>query len=198
MRRWQLCLALSFLVSVAYVPAADAALSAENGAGAIVSGLIADAADNPVAGNLDLYAWPTGRPAEVGQTLQLLPVGHDRAARDGLFEIAGDLTPDLAELARLNGGYINFVLQAATAGVMEETHFSRYVGDTPITAQEAGGGRRPVEWKASPEESAEPVRIMLENASESTASGDRPIHPMQGGCWGNQAGREACRRNDHR
>ena len=185
MRRWQLCLALSLLISVTYVPAADAALSAEEGAGAIVSGLLADAADNPVAGNVELYAWPTGRPVEVGQTLQLLPVGSDRAARDGLFEIAGELTPDLAELARLNGGYINFVLQAAAAGVFEETHFSRYVGDTPITAQEAGRAERPFEWRASPEEPAEPVRVRLQNTPEaSTKSGDRPIHPMQGGCSG--------------
>ena len=185
MRRWKLSLALSLLASVLYAPAADAALSAEEGAGAIVSGLLADAADNPVAGNVELYAWPTGRPVQVGQTLQLLPVGHDRAARDGLFSITGGLTPDLAELARLNGGYINFVLQAAAAGVFEETHFSRYVGDTPITAQEAGRGQRPVEWRASPEEPAEPVRFRVQTATEGdSTSGDRPIHPMQGGCWG--------------
>lgn len=185
MRRWQLCLALSMLSSVLYAPAADAALSAEEGAGAIVSGLLADAADNPVAGNVELYAWPTGRPVEVGQTLQLLPVGHDQAAKDGLFSIAGDLTPDLAELARLNGGYINFVLQAATPGGFEETHFSRYVGDTPVTAQEAGRANRPVEWRASPEDPAEPVRVKVQNAPEASSdSGDRPIHPMQGGCWG--------------
>ncbi len=184
MRRWQLCLALSLLASILYVPAADAALSTQKETGPIVSGLLADAADNPVAGGVELYAWPTGRPVEIGQTLQLLPVGHDRAARDGLFEIAGDLTPDLTELARLNGGYINFVLQAAAAGVMEETHFSRYVGDTPITAQESGRAQRPVEWKASPEESGEPVRIKLESAGEGTTSGDRPIRPMQGGCSG--------------
>ena len=183
MRRWKLSLALSLLASVLYAPAADAALSAGNGPGAIVSGVLADAADNPVAGLVELYAWPTGRPVQVGQTLQLLPVGADQVAKDGLFSITGDLTPDLAEFARLNGGYINFVLQAA-AGVLEETHFSRYVGDTPITAQEAGRAHRPVEWKASPEESAEPVRIKLESARERTTSGDRPIQPMQGGCWG--------------
>jgi hypothetical protein len=185
MRRWKLCLALSFLASVLYVPAADAALSAEREPGAIVSGLLADATDNPVAGLVELYAWPTGRPVEVGQLLQLLPVGHDRSASDGIFSIAGDLTPDLAELARLNGGYVNFVLQAATAGGFEETHFSRYVGDTPITTQEAGRAERPVEWRASPDDPAEPVRIKLQDAPEAElTSGDRPIHPMQGGCSG--------------
>jgi hypothetical protein len=185
MRRWQFCFALSLLASALYVPAADAAVSGEDEAGAIVSGLLADAADNPVAGAVDLFAWPTGRPVEVGQTLQLLPVGHDRAARDGLFAITGDLTPDLAELARLNGGYINFVLQTAAAGVIEETHFSRYVGDTPITAQEAGVKHRPVEWRASPEEPAEAVTIRVQNAPDATTpSDDRPISPMQGGCWG--------------
>jgi hypothetical protein len=185
MRRWQLCLALSFLVSVTYVPAADAALSAGEGTTKIVSGLLADAADNPMAGGVELFAWPTGRPVEVGQTVELLPVGYDRAANDGRFSITGDLTPDLAELARLNGGYINFVLQAAAGGVIQETHFSRYVGDTPITAQEAGRARRPVEWRASPEEAAEPVRIKLPEAPEpTTTSGDRPISPMQGGCYG--------------
>jgi hypothetical protein len=187
MRRWQLCLALSMLSSVLYAPAADAALSADEGAGAIVSGLLADAADNPMAGNVELYAWPTGRPVEVGHSLQLLPVGYDRVARDGQFKIAGDLTPELAELARLNGGYVNFVLQAAAAGVMEETHFSRYVGDTPITPQEAGRGQRPVEWRASPDESAEPVRVRLEKTREpGRTSGDRTISPMQGGCSGNR------------
>lgn len=185
MRRWKLSLALSLLASVLHVPAANAALSAEEGAGAIVSGLLGDAADNPVAGNVELYAWPTGRPVEVGQTLQLLPVGNDRVGGDGLFKIAGDLTPGLAELARLNGGYINFVLHAVVAGVIEETHFSRYVGDTPITAQEAGRGKRPVEWRASPEEPAEPVRFRLQYASEAgSTAGERPIRPMQGGCWG--------------
>jgi hypothetical protein len=185
MRRWQLCLALSVLASVVCAPVADASVSAEQGAGAIVSGLLADATDNPVAGAVELYAWPTGRQVEVGQAMQLVPVGHDRVTDDGLFRITGDLTPDLAELARLNGGYVNFVLQAAAAGVIEETHFSRYVGDTPITAQEAGRPHRPVEWRASPEESAEPVHMRLQNApATSSTSGDRPIHPMQGGCWG--------------
>lgn len=183
MRRRQLCLALSFLASVVSVPDADAAVSAESEAGAIVSGLLTDAADNPVAGGVELFAWPTGRPVEVGQTLNLLPVGHDRAAQDGRFSIAGDLTPELAELARLNGGYINFVLQAAANGVIEETHFSRYAGDTPITAQEAGRSRRPTDWRASPEEGAEPVRIRLNQALDGKASQDR-ISPMQGGCWG--------------
>jgi hypothetical protein len=68
---------------------------------------------------------------------------------------------------------------------MEETHFSRYVGDTPISAQEAGRGQRPVEWRAAPEESAEPLRFKLQNSSEAgTTSGERPIRPMQGGCSG--------------
>ena len=181
MRRWKLSLALSLLASVLYAPAADAALSAGNGPGTIVSGVLADATDNPVAGNVELYAWPTGRPVEVGQTLQLLPVGADQVAKDGLFSITGDLTPDLA---RLNGGYINFVLQATTTRGFEETHFSRYVGDTPITAQEAGRTQRPVEWRASPEDPAEPVRIRLQTAPQAGASDERPIHPMQGGCWG--------------
>jgi hypothetical protein len=185
MRRWQLCLALSFLTSVTYVPAADAALSAEERARAIVSGLLTDAADHPTAGGVELFAWPTGRPVEVGQTVELLPIGSDRAGKDGRFAITGDLTPDLAELARLNGGYINFVLQAAAAGVLEETHFSRYVGDTPITAEEAGRPRRPIEWRAAPEEAAEPVRVNLPEAPKATTtSGDRPISPMQGGCYG--------------
>jgi hypothetical protein len=185
MRRRKLCLVVSFLASVLYVPAADAALSAEEGTGAIVSGLIADTADNPVAGAVELFAWPTGRPVEVGQTIQLVPMGSDRAAKDGLFSITGDLTPDLADLARLNGGYVNFVLQTTAAGVIEETHFSRYVGDTPITAQEAGAAKRTVEWRASPEESAEPLRVRLSEAPESsTTSGERKIFPMQGGCWG--------------
>jgi hypothetical protein len=185
MRRWQLCLALSFLVSAIYVPAADAALSAEHKAGAIVAGVLADAADSPVAGSLELFAWPTGRPVEVGQTVHLVPVGHDRAAKDGRFSITGDLTPDLAELARLNGGYINFVLQAFAGGILEETHFSRYMGDTPFTAQEAGKSKRPVEWRASPEEAAEPLRFRLQEASAATTpAGERPIRPMQGGCSG--------------
>src|SRR5581483_11647104 len=184
MRRWQLCLALSFLASVIYVPAADAALSAEDKAGAIVAGVLTDAADSPVSGSLDLFAWPTGRPVEVGQTVQLVPVGHDRAAKDGRFSIASDLTTDLAELARLNGGYINFVLYGTADGVIEETHFSRYVGDTPVTAQEAGTAKRPVEWRASPEEDADPVRVRLGDAAAAKTADDRPIHAMQGGCSG--------------
>src|ERR671934_155652 len=94
---------------------------------------------------LSLLASVLYSPVAVGQTAQLLPVGHARAAKDGLFSITGDLTPDLAELARLNGGYVNFVLQATSAGVIEETDFSRYVGDTAITAQEAGRAQRRVE-----------------------------------------------------
>jgi hypothetical protein len=185
MRRWQLCLALSFLASVVSIPAADAALSAESEAGAIVSGLLADAADNSVAGRVELFAWPTGRPVEIGETMQLLPVGHDRAAENGRFSVAGELTPELAELARLNGGYINFVLQAAAAGAFEETHFSRYVGDTPITAHEARTAKRTTEWRASPEETAEPVKVRLsEAAGASTSAGGRRISPMQGGCSG--------------
>jgi hypothetical protein len=181
MRRWQLSLALSFLVSVIYVPAADAALSAEDAAGAIVSGVLTDAADNSVAGSLELFAWPTGRPVELGQTVRLLPVGHDRAGKDGRFAIAGDLTPELAELARLNGGYVNFVLQATTPGIFEETNFSRYVGDTPVTVQEAGNSKRHTEWRASPEEPAEPVRIRLEENPAAKTPANR-ISPMQGGC----------------
>jgi hypothetical protein len=198
MRRWKLCLALSLLASVLYVPAADAALSAEEGPGAIVSGLLADAADNPVAGNVELYAWPTGRPVEVGQTLQLLPVGYDRAARDGLFKIAGDLTPDLAELARLNGGYINFVLQAAAAGVMEETHFSRYVGDTPISAQEAGRGQRPVEWRAAPERVGRAASVQTAELVRGRYHIRRAPYPSDAG-WllGPPAGREAGRWDCH-
>jgi hypothetical protein len=154
-------------------------------AGTIVSGLLADVSDNPVAGSVELFAWPTGRPVEVGQTVQPLPVGHDRAARDGLFSIAGDLTPDLAELARLNGGYVNFVLQATAGGVFDETHFSRYVGGTPIVAQEAGRRPRSTEWRDSPEDPAEPLRITLKGAADAgTTSADRSIHPMQGGCSG--------------
>ena len=184
MRRWHLCLALSFLVSVIYVPVAEAAVSAQRGAGALVSGLLTDVADKPVAGGVEVFAWPTGRPIEVGRTVQLLPVGHDRAAKDGLFSVTTDLTPELAELARLNGGYVNFVLQATAGGVLEETHFSRYVGDTPIAAQEAGAARRPAEWRASPDEPAEPVHIRLQNAPEPGKTSDRPIRPMQGGCSG--------------
>lgn len=185
MRRWQLCLALSVLTSVVYVPVAHASGSAEHGSRAIVAGLLADAADHPVAGAVELYAWPTGRQVEVGQATQLLPVGHDRATDDGLFSITGDLTPDLAELARLNGGYVNFVLQATTAGAIEETHFSRYVGEAPMTVQEAGRAHRAVEWRASPEESAEPVHMRLQNVSGTSAtSGDRPIHAALGGCYG--------------
>jgi hypothetical protein len=183
MRRWQLCLALSFLVSAIYVPAADAALSAEDKTGAIVSGVLADAADNPVAGSLELFAWPTGRPVEINQTVQLVPVDHDRTAKDGRFSIAGGLTPELAELARLNGGYVNFVLQATAASVIEETHFTRYIGETPFTARQAGTTRRPVEWRASPDEPADTVRITLRDAPAAT-SDDRPIHAMQGGCSG--------------
>lgn len=185
MRRWQHCLALSFLASVVSLPAADAAPPPEQPTRTIVSGVLTDTADKPVPGGVDLFAWPTGRPVEVGQTVELLPVGNGRAARDGRFAIAGDLTPDLAELARLNGGYINFVLQAAVAGAIEETHFSRYVGDTPIAAQETGRPKRPTEWRASPEESAKPVRITVPEPPASTATpGDRRISPMQGGCWG--------------
>lgn len=184
MRRWQLCLALSSLVSVIYVPAADAALSAEHSAGAIVAGVLADPADSPVPGSLELFAWPTGRPVDVGQTVRLVPVGHDRAAKDGRFSITGDLTPELAELARLNGGYVNFVLQTTANGAIEETHFSRYVGETPFVAQEAGTMRRPVEWRASPDEDADPVRIRLSDAPAAGSEDGRPIHALQGGCWG--------------
>jgi hypothetical protein len=185
MRRWQLCLALSFLVSVGSIPGAHAALSAAGGLDDIVSGVLTDLADNPVAGSLELFAWPTGRRAEVGQTIQLVPVGHDRASRNGHFDIAGSLTPELGELARLNGGYVNFVLQAAAGGVIEETHFSRYVGDTAFTAQEARGTKPPVDWRTSPEDAAEPIRVrMREGGADTTASDDRPIHAMQGGCWG--------------
>lgn len=186
MRRWQICLALSFLTSIVSVPAVEAAVPVENRAGAIVSGVLTDVADNPVAGSVELFAWPTGRPVEVGQTVQLVPVGNDRAANDGRFNVFGELSPELAELARLNGGYINFVLQAAAGGVFEETHFARYVGETPMAAQEAGQAKRATEWRASPDENAEPIRVKLPERTAATTSGDQPIRPMQGGCWGNK------------
>jgi hypothetical protein len=170
------------LVSAVSVPAAHAA-STEGSASAIVSGVLADATENPVAGSVELFAWPTGRPVGVGESLQLLSVGHDRAARDGRFSVTGDLTPELAELARLNGGYINFVLQATAAGVIDENHFSRYVGDTPFTAQDARPARRPTEWRASPEEPAVPVMVRLQDSEDASAN---RISPMQGGCWGNR------------
>lgn len=85
----------------------------------------------------------------------------------------------MAQLADLNGGYVNFVLQAVAAGALEETHFSRYVGETRFSAQEASAGR-PADWRASPDEAAEPVEVRFANQS---AADDR-ITPMQGGCWG--------------
>jgi hypothetical protein len=98
-----------------------------------------------------VFAWPTGRPVEVGQSVQLTPVGSGHAAKDGRFSVSGDLSPQLAELAAANGGYVNFVLEAASGGGLEELHFSRYVGGAEYAAQQAEGGRDrkvKVEWRA--------------------------------------------------
>lgn len=183
MQRWQLCLALT-LASVMSAPVAEAAVSPGDGRPQIVAGRLVDAADRPQAGAVELFAWPTGKPVQIGQTVALLPVGYARAAEDGRFSLRGGTTSELAELADLNGGYVNFVLQATSAGVTEELHFSRYLGDARFTAQEATG-RPKFEWRASPEDPAEPVEVtMPESPRVQMAAGDRPITPMQGGCTG--------------
>jgi hypothetical protein len=164
------------------VPVAEATVSPEEGAPSIVSGLLVDDGGQPTPGSVEVFAWPTGRPVEVGETIQLTPVGHDRTTGDGRFSVGADLTPELAHLADLNGGYVNLVLQAVSAGVIEETHFSRYVGNARFSAQEASP--RPAEWRASPDEAAEPVRVTFAAAPASARSSeDRRIAPMQGGCW---------------
>src|SRR5262245_19730568 len=141
MRRWRLVLAL-ILASVMAAPAAQAAVSPEDGPSAVVSGVLTDTAGAAIPGNVEVFAWPTGRPVQVGQAVELTPVGSDHAAKDGRFSVVGDLSPKLAELAAANGGYINFVLEAASGGDVEELHFSRYVGAAEFTAQDASSSRR--------------------------------------------------------
>jgi hypothetical protein len=186
MRRWQVFMAF-VSISLMLAPAADAAASLEDGPSEIVSGLLVDTAERPVAGGVELYAWPTGRPVRVGESPQLVPVGFVRTGDDGRFAVRSGVIRDVAELAELNGGYVNFELRAfAPGGVIQETYFSRYLDSARFAAQAADGRqvRRRPEWEAEPDQPAEPLRIALSAPSN---GGSRPVNrisPMQGGCYG--------------
>jgi hypothetical protein len=186
MRRWQLCIAL-ILTSVMSAPAAEAAGPTEDGPPIIVSGVLADAADRPVPGDVELFAWPTGRPIQIGEIAKLVPLGYVRAGRDGRFTVRADATPELNKLANLNGGYVNLELRALAGGVIHEAEFSRFLDEERFSAQEARPGKtgRNVEWRAAPDEPAEPIRVNLGQSPgpQGDPSSNR-ISPMQGGCSG--------------
>lgn len=183
MRRWQLFTAFA-LAAVLCAPAAGAETSEDNRP-TIASGLLVDGADHPVAGNVELLAWPTGRPVQIGETVNLVPVGHVRTGEDGRFSVKADATPELAELAGLNGGYLNLELRVSSAGVNKDTQFSRYLVDERFEAQGVHRRKdtRAIEWRAAPDEPTELVRVTLGDRREAGRTPDgTAIYPMQGGC----------------
>jgi hypothetical protein len=181
MRRWQVLVGfVSFLALP--VPTASAVESSRTATAPIIaSGVLVDAADRPTPGQVEVLAWPTGRSVAVGETVQLLPVGHVSADRDGRFAISSDVSPELARLAESNGGYLNLELRALAGRSLQETHFSRYLEEAAFSAQDAGHRDKRVEWQAAPGENPEPLRVRL----EPTTTAPNAIFPMQGGCEGN-------------
>ncbi|MGH8971735.1 MAG: hypothetical protein ACRD0C_00835 [Acidimicrobiia bacterium] len=138
-----------------------------------------------MSGEVELLAWPTGQPVEVGQTVELVLVGRVRTASDGTFAVRSDATPELASLARINGGYVNLELRALSGRLVQETHLSRYLAEKPTDLSSRRRDHE-VAWKAAPDEPAATVALRFDPPS----SGPRPMSvsnpavPIQGGCWG--------------
>jgi hypothetical protein len=179
MRRWQPILAFS-MASILCLPAVGERQASAQDPPLIASGAISDTTGHPLAGEVELLAWPTGKDIAIGQTAPLVSVGQGRVSRDGRFALTSEVTPELADLASHNGGYVNFELRTMAGGTMNEADFSRYLAAPTIAAQGTGKSRRPA-WRAAPdEEGIEPLHVTIDG----TPSSPDAIRPMQGGCYG--------------
>jgi hypothetical protein len=139
----------------------------------IAAGRLVDAGGRPTSGEVELLAWPTGRPVTVGDTVDLVPVGRAQAGPTGEFAVRSAVTPELAALAGTNGGYLNLELRALHGPLSGEMHLARYLA-------------RGVAWSADPGEAATAITLALRRAAggvEATAT-ETPMFPSQGGCYG--------------
>jgi hypothetical protein len=150
----------------------------------IAAGRLLDSAGRPAAGDVQLFAWPSRHGLEVGDTVQLIPVGRTRVGPSGEFTLRSGASPQLAALAADNGGYVNLEARALTGRFVQETHLSRYVAGASTGAySSAGGQNRDFAWRAGPDEAATPVTVHLDPAASTQTMGN-DTRPMQGGCSG--------------
>ncbi|MGH8990409.1 MAG: hypothetical protein ACRDZ7_02650 [Acidimicrobiia bacterium] len=186
MRRWFLCPVVT-LLAVLVSPAAIAAESQTEPAPVMAAGRLLDSDGSPMVGEVELFAWPTGQAVEVGQTIELVPVGRVQTTSDGTFAVRSDATPELASLAQINGGYVNLELRALAGRLVQETHLSRYLTEAPAQAFSArrGAHDRGVAWQAAPDEAPAPVTLRFDPPSNGARTlAANGAMPMQGGCWG--------------
>lgn len=91
----------------------------------LASGRILDGTGQPVAGPVEVRAWPTGLPLSQGDVVNPGLVTTGSADDTGAFTLRAGTTPELLHLAEVNNGYVNFVMYTPDGG---EWHFSRYLG----------------------------------------------------------------------
>ncbi|MGH9042273.1 MAG: hypothetical protein ACRDZ3_18800, partial [Acidimicrobiia bacterium] len=129
----------------------------------LATGRVIDSSGAPVAGPVEVGAWPTGLPLAVGDVVEPAAVASASAGADGRFTLRASDSPELRRLAEVNNGYVNFVMSTPDGG---EWHFSRYL-NARAASPHGRFGAEPVRWSERPDEPAEPLEVRV------PAGGDR-------------------------
>lgn len=144
----------------------------------LATGRILDDTGRPVAGPVEVRAWPTGLPFSVGDVVEPPLVTTGPADGDGQFTLRASGSPELLHLAEINNGYVNFVMYTPDGG---QWHFSRYMGGRPANSPSpyrADG----VRWSERPDMAAEPLEVRTPRALtlNSGSGGGSPFVGMCG------------------
>ncbi|MGH9034231.1 MAG: hypothetical protein ACRD0O_00575 [Acidimicrobiia bacterium] len=126
----------------------------------LVTGRILDDTGQPVAGPVEVRAWPTGLPLSVGDAVEPPLVTTGSADGDGEFTLRSASSPELLRLAEVNNGYVNFVMYTPAGG---EWHFSRYLGGRPANSPSPYGADG-VRWSDRPDVAAEALEVRTPTA----------------------------------
>jgi hypothetical protein len=135
----------------------------------LVTGRILDGTGEPVAGPVEVRAWPTALPLSVGDVVEPPLVTTGSADGDGEFTLRSSRSPELLRLAEVNNGYVNFVMYTPDGG---QWHFSRYMGGRPGTSP-SPYRTDGVRWSERPDVAAEPLEVRTPTAPTFNSKSDR-------------------------
>jgi hypothetical protein len=121
-RKAVLAAALALAAPVALLGSAPATVTHAAAGTVLVSGQLRDAAGNPAAGSVQVYAWPLHDSA-----ITLPLVGQAQSDGAGNFTVVATDPGKLAQLARQRDGWLDFIAVGDTPGHEGQWTFTSYI-----------------------------------------------------------------------